>query len=303
MISLLARITRGIIRLYTYPFRKNHLSLSRSIKFKQKSYKPPKHYHYEIIKINGTKVEVLSPMNESIACIILFHGGGHTQGMNNMYRKAMEKLCKMTKCPVYSIDYETGSDLVYPSLHDESYLAYIGLYNKLKNKKIIAIGDSFGANLMLSTCLRLRDNHFPLPNALISISCFIDLAATGISYKTNCYNDPLYSLPKNQKFEDNEEFIRRKTPYCGKTSPFDKFLSPAYNEYSNFPEMLIQCGEVETSLSDNYTLYQKALLSNINVTLSIYRGMWHDFLFLTPFLKESKQAFKEIADFINKVIK
>lgn len=30
--------------------------------------------------------------------------------------------------------------------------------------------------------------------------------------------------------------------------------------------------------------------------------MWHDFQYLTPFLKESKTAWKEIGQFIDKVI-
>ena len=304
MISLGARITRAILRAYTYPYRKNHKSLSRSIKFKNKPYRPPKNCCYEVANINGTSVEILTPTNSnSNACIVQFHGGGHTQAMNGMYRKAAERLCNLTNCAVYSIDYKIGNELVYPSIHNECYSAYVGLCNdRLKDKCIIAIGDSFGANLMLSTCLKLRDENNLLPNALIVLSCFIDLAATGDSYKKNCYRDPLYSLPKNQCFECNEQFIRRKTPYCEETSPFNKLLSPAYAEYNDFPNMLIQCGEYETSASDSDMLYLKAKSAGVNATFTEYSGMWHDFQYLTPFLKESKNAWKEIGSFIKSYI-
>ena len=124
------------------------------------------------------------------------------------------------------------------------------------------------------------------------------MAATGDSYKKNCYRDPLYSLPKNQSFDDNEQFIRRKTPYCGNTSPYDKLLSPVYAEYNGFPDMLIQCGEYETSASDSQMLYLKAKSAGNNATFIEYSGMWHDFQYLTPFLKESKAAWKEIGQFI-----
>lgn len=302
MISLGARITRAILRAYTYPYRKTHKSLSRSIKFKEKPYRPTKNCHYEIANINGVSVEILTPDNSyNNACIVQFHGGGHTQAMNDMYRKAAERLCKFTKCTVYSIDYKIGNELVYPSVHDECYSAYVGLYrSKLKGKRIIAIGDSFGANLMLSACLKLRDEKVPLPHGLICISSYIDLAAMGSSYKKNCYLDPLYSLPKNQLYENNEHFIRRKTPYCGNTSPFDKFLSPAYAEYYDFPDMLIQCGEYETSASDSEMLYLKTKLAGVNATFTKFSGMWHDFQYLTPFLKESKIAWREIEQFIFK---
>lgn len=51
MMSFGAKITSWIIRLYTYKNRKNHLSLSRSVKFKNKKYNPPKGYSFEIKEI------------------------------------------------------------------------------------------------------------------------------------------------------------------------------------------------------------------------------------------------------------
>ena len=305
MMSFGAKITSAIIKLYTYKYRKNHLSLSRSVKFKNKKYTPPKGYYFEIKEFCGTKTEILSPNtpNDHYA-IVHFHGGGSTQKMNSMYRKVAEKLSKLSNLQVYSFDYKTGEELVYPSVHNECYTAYLNLISsELKDKKIIAIGDSFGANVLLSICLRLRDKNLPLPNAIVSISCCIDLAAIGSSYKKNCYRDPLYSLPKNQSFEKYENDIRRKIKYIGTASPYDMFLSPAYAEYHGFPPMLIQCGEAETSESDNDALYEKALKKGVKVKLTKYYGMWHDFQYLTPFLNESKQAWREIGEFINSIIK
>ncbi len=304
MMSFGAKITSWIIRLYTYKYRKNHLSLSRSVKFKNKKFNPPKGYRFEIKEIGGSKFEILSPNkpNENYS-IVHFHGGGSTQKMNSMYRKVAEKLSKLSNARVYSIDYKTGENLVYPSVHNECYTAYVNLISTiLKDKKIIAVGDSFGANIILSTCLRLRDNNLPLPEAIVSVSCCIDLAATGNSYEKNCYRDPLYSLPKNQSFKEHEKNIRRTIKYIGDSSPYDKYLSPAYAEFYNFPPMLIQCGDAETSESDNDVLYEKALQCGINAKRTKYYGMWHDFQYLTPFLKESKQAWQEISDFIHSIM-
>ncbi len=304
MMSLGAKITGSIIKMYTYKYRKNHLSLSRSIKFKNKKYDPPNGFKFEVKKFCGTEFEILSPKEpDERYAVVHFHGGGSTQKMNSMYRKVAEKLSKLSNAEVYSIDYRTGEELVYPSVHDECYTAYTELVSTvLKDRKIIAVGDSFGANVMLSICLKLRDKGRPLPDALISISCCIDLAATGKSYEKNCYRDPIYSLPKNQSFKEHEKDIRRIIKYIGNTSPYDMFLSPAYAEYHGFPPMLIQCGEAETSESDNDALYEKALKRGVKVKLTKYYGMWHDFQYLTPFLKESKQAWLEIGEFMNSVV-
>lgn len=304
MMSLGAKITSWFIRLYTYKYRKNHLSLSRSVKFKNKKYIPLKGYIFEIKEIGSSKFEILSPNKPNEDYVIVhFHGGGSTQKMNSMYRKVAEKLCKLSNAKVYSIDYETGENLVYPSVHDECYKAYVDLISTiLKDKKIIAVGDSFGANIILSTCLRLRDNNLPLPEAIVSVSCCIDLAATGSSYEKNCHRDPLYSLPKNQSFKEHEKDIRRIIKYIGNTSPYDKYLSPAYAEFDGFPPILIQCGEAETSESDNDILYEKALKCGVAAKMTKYYGMWHDFQYLTPFLKESKQAWQEIGEFMHSIM-
>lgn len=304
MMSLGAKITSWFIRLYTYKYRKNHLSLSRSVKFKNKKYIPLKGYIFEIKEIGSSKFEILSPNKPNEDYVIVhFHGGGSTQKMNSMYRKVAEKLCKLSNAKVYSIDYETGENLVYPSVHDECYKAYVDLISTiLKDKKIIAVGDSFGANIILSTCLRLRDNNLPLPEAIVSVSCCIDLAATGSSYEKNCHRDPLYSLPKNQSFKEHEKDIRRIIKYIGNTSPYDKYLSPAYAEFDGFPPILIQCGEAETSESDNDMLYEKALKCGVKTKMTKYYGMWHGFQYLTPFLKESKQAWQEIGEFIHSIM-
>lgn len=304
MSSIGAKITAAILRLYTYSYRKNHKSLSRSFRFKYKPYRPPKTFGYEVIRVCGTDIEILRPFKPDCRyAIVHFHGGGHTQPMNSMYRKVAERLCKISGCAVYSIDYKTADGLVYPSVHNECFSAYVGLREGLlKGLRVIAVGDSFGANLMLSACLRLRDNGLSLPCAIISVSCYIDLAASGKSYEDNCYKDPLYALPKNQKYEENQAFIRRITPYCGQTSPYNEYLSPAYADYEGFPYMLIQCGQSETSSSDSDMLYERAVNAGVNAKLTKYKDMWHDFQYLTPFLKESKTAWDEIGKFISDIV-
>ena len=222
--------------------------------------------------------------------------------MNSMYRKVAEKLSKLSNAEVYSIDYKTGEELVYPSVHDECYTAYVNLISTvLKDKKIIAVGDSFGANVLLSICLKLRKNNFLLPDAIVSVSCCIDLAATGSSYEKNCYRDPLYSLPKNQSFKEHEKNIRRTIKYIGDTSPYDMYLSPAYAEFDGFPPMLIQVGSYEMLLSDSVSVAAKAREQGCRVRLSIYEGMFHIFQMAAKLLPESRKAWVEIGKFIENV--
>lgn len=150
MISFAARAVRLILRLYTYPYRKHHKSLSRSIKLKNKKYVPPKGYGYSIISAGGVRVEMLSPPHPSGA-VIHFHGGGHTAGMNSMYRAMAEKYSKLCGATVFSIDYKTGSNLVYPSVHDEAFKAYEYISRTLSDSPFAVAGKrNFHKNVLLN---------------------------------------------------------------------------------------------------------------------------------------------------------
>lgn len=302
MISLGATAVKTVLRIATYPLRKNHMSLSRSVKIKSKPYTPPKDFDYKIETYGGIKTEILSFKRCSNEKIILhIHGGGAAMGMNTMYRKVAKRYAQ-TGYPVYSVDYNAGKEKVHPSLLNECFSAYEAMVKSgIKPHRVIMVGDSMGANLALALCLKLRDKGEELPRAIVTVSPFIDLTASGDSYRKNCYTDPIYSLPKNQSFEENEKYIRRKTPYCGVSDPKDPYLSPVFGDYKEFPPMLIQCGDCETSESDSDMLYERAKEAGVKVKLTKYEGMFHDFQYSAPFLKESKKAWNEIFCLINSV--
>lgn len=302
MISLGARAVKVVLRIATFRYRKNHMSLSRNVKLSSRPYTPPKNCNYRTEIFGGIRTEILSLKNCREEKIILhIHGGGGAMGMNSVYRKAAARYAK-AGYPVYSIDYNAGREKVHPSLLNECLSAYEGIIKSgIEPKNIIMAGDSMGANLALALCLKLRDEGKELPKGIVSLSPSVDLTASGESYQKNCYADPLYSLPKNQSFEENEKYIRRKTPYCGTCDPKDPYLSPAFGDYRGFPPMLIQCGDCETSESDSDMLYGRAKEAGVKVTLTKYEGMFHDFQLFAPFLRESNRAWAEIYSFIEEL--
>lgn len=297
--SLLSSIIRLALRIYTYKYRKHFASLSRSVSKTEKKYTPPKDIQYQVFKEGDIVFEKLVPKNAS-GYALQFHGGGYTSGMNYLYRKVAEKIALKCQCTVISIDYHFGEQQLFPLVHDSCFKIYCYLLqNDLKNQIFFAFGDSFGANLLLSTCLKARQQSLRLPNKVILISPYIDMSASGASYKFNCYNDPLYSLPKKYKYEQFAEQIKRISPYCNHHQLDDSTLSPLFAKYDEFPKTLILAGGYETSLSDSVLLAEKMKKVNILVNLNIFPKMWHDFFYLFPFLKESKTAWKEFFKFIN----
>jgi acetyl esterase/lipase len=89
--------------------------------------------------------------------------------------------------------------------------------------------------------------------------------------------------------------------YAGKTDFKHKYLSPAYGRFNNYPSMLMQVGSYEVPESDSITVYEKAKNDGVDVRLTRYYGMFHDFQMLFNLLPESKKAWNEVEDFIKEI--
>ena len=87
--------------------------------------------------------------------------------------------------------------------------------------------------------------------------------------------------------------------YGGKIPVNDPRLSPIYADLKNLPPTLIQIGGYELFVDEGIELLKKATADELNVTLSVYRGMPHDFAMLLPELDESVKSFIEIKNFVN----
>ena len=212
MTSFLGRLVKAAIRLYTFKFRRKQASVSRNIKIKNRKYNCPDRFVYNVGIFNGVKVESICPKGYNGDKIILqFHGGSAVMDMSSLfYRKVAEKYADLTGLAVYSIDYEAGRDKVHPSLLYDCFNAYKGLLESgIKPENIAAVGDSMGANLMLATCLKARDEGLPLPCALVSICGFLDNTASGQSYFVNAHKDPMYALPFYMSKETYSVRLRR----------------------------------------------------------------------------------------------
>lgn len=301
MISLGARIVKSAIRLFTFKYRRRQMSLSRNLRIKPRGYTCPKGFEYSVQIFNGVKVEQLIPLGQKQDTVILhFHGGGGAIGMDGLfYRLVAQKYAKISGLTVYSIDYSMGLDKVHPSFLNDCYAAYTGLIDSgIAPENIIAVGDSMGANLMLSVFLKARDEGLAMPRAAVSVCAYADCTASGESYRKNCHKDPMYALPFYMSADKYADRLRRLPAYIGDCDPRDPYISPAFADYKGFPKMLVVVGDCEVDESDSDMIYLRAVEAGVEVEYKKYKGMFHDFLYVVPFLKESKQAWRDIEKFI-----
>ncbi len=265
-------------------------------------WQPPK--GYTNTKINcGVPVELLKAEgSESEKLIFEIHGGAYVIGMTDLYRNMAVKYSKLAKgASVLNIDYRIAPEYVFPAALDDALAAWNWIIeNGWKPENITVVGDSAGGNLVLAMCLKLRDMGMALPEKIICLSPWADLASTGKSHETNHFNDPMFGVLKNAKPEPVKEDQKPMTAlYAGDTDLFNPYLSPVYGQYDNFPPMLIQVGSWEVLLSDSEMVYEKAIAKNVDAKLSVFEGMYHVFQQAGEFMPEGKKAWKEIEEFLN----
>lgn len=246
------------------------------------------------------KLELNTSEKERI--IFYIHGGAFQLPMSNMYRKLALDIAKKTKSIVYNIDYRVAPDNKFPTQIDDVIDAYKKITkDKATIKHVTIMGDSAGGNLTLLLTRFILDNRLFKPSCVVNLSPWTDLTANGDSYKENVYVDPMFGIKKDESYEKAKEELTKEfiLKYSGSAELTDPKLSPIFQSYKNFPNMITVVGTTELLLSDSIAIHNLAKAEGVNSILLKYPKMFHVFPVIS-FLKESKNARVKIYNFINK---
>jgi acetyl esterase/lipase len=245
----------------------------------------------EKVSAAGVNCEWIIPVN---ACedrvVVYLHGGGYVLGSLATARSLALPVARFSGERVLSVDYRLAPENPFPAALEDSLAVYQWILDKgIPSSKIVFIGDSAGGGLCLATILSLKNNCRPLPGGVICLSPWTDLAGTGDSIRNNLKIDPLFRKGGGPM---------KPSEYSGGESLTNPLVSPLYGDYHGFPPMLIHVGSDEVLLDDSVVLAEKARESGIDVTLKVWKGMWHVFHITGRMLPESSRSLKEISEFI-----
>lgn len=231
-------------------------------------------------------------LTENREVVLQLHGGGYVGKIKNAYRDFAVLYAKMPgERAVLSVDYRVAPEDPYPAALEDACAAYQWLLEMgCKGDQIIVAGDSAGGGLALALCLYLKDKGEALPKKLVLMSPWTDLAATGDSYETNFEKDPLFGNTTDSMIYSNA--------YYGENDPKLPYISPLYGDYEGLPPMLFQVGGAEMLLSDSARAAKKAKAAGCEVQLTIYDGMFHVFQLGMKKMKESREAWREVEEFL-----
>ncbi|HEY9281023.1 MAG TPA: alpha/beta hydrolase [Eoetvoesiella sp.] len=223
--------------------------------------------------------------------IFYLHGGGYQIGSVASHHNVMARLSTVSGHHVFAVEYRLAPEHRFPAALDDVFTAYQWLLEQGALPSNIAFcGDSAGGGLVVALLTLIRDQALPLPCAAVLMSPWVDMEASGDSYRLNANHDPV-----TQK----GMILLMARAYMGKNANFkNPFASPIYADLAGLPPMLIQVGQHEVLLDDARTLANAVRSVGGQVSLSIWQEMIHTFQLFTGRLDEADAAIAEASQFL-----
>jgi len=227
------------------------------------------------------------------AAILYLHGGGFQVGSTASHAELMAALSRATQCRVLGVDYRLAPENTLDDAIEDVAMAYRWLCRRPCASRTVVIGDSAGGNLALTLAIAARDcvdGTMSDAHALVLMSPWVDMTASGESYETRSAADPIHQRAMIQA-------LARKC--LGPSyATGDPRASPLFAQLAGLPSMLIQVGDRETLLSDATRLADRARDAGVPVSLQVWDGMIHVFQQFPNELREARDAIDAIGDFV-----
>jgi acetyl esterase/lipase len=258
--------------------------------------KLPEEILVEKVSIDKLNAEWVYTAEANEGKVILYlHGGGYVTGSAGTHRMLCASLTQKVKAKIFFPEYRLAPEYPFPAALEDATSAYRWLLAQgFEAENIVIAGDSAGGGLSLATIQALRDDNKPLPAGMICISPWTDLTMSYESHRSKANVEPILRADSLELWASS---------YAADTDLRNPLISPAFADFSGFPSMLIQVGSEEVLLDDAKELAKKAKFAGVDVTLSIYEGMWHVWHAAGEFLPESRAAFEVIGEFVQGVWK
>jgi acetyl esterase/lipase len=256
-------------------------------------YPPEPDIESQPVDASGVSAEWITASNARADRVVVYlHGGGFVMASVDTHRGLMGRISRSAGARVLGINYRLAPEFPFPAALEDATAAYRWLIaNHAKASDIVVAGDSAGGGLSLSTLVALRDATDPLPAAVVCLSPWVDMEATGDSMTTKATIDPV-----NQR----EGLLNNAKIYLGDGDRKAPLVSPLYADLTGLPPLLIQVGESEVLLDDSKRLAERASRYGVNVNLEVWPQMIHVWQLFAAVLPEARGAIEHIGAFIRK---
>ena len=214
-------------------------------------------------------------------------GGGFCFDAGDNHRQLVDQLAHSLQADACLIRYRLAPEHPFPAAFDDVSNGLDRLIADWGASKVVLVGDSAGAALILSATLARIAQDKPIPLRLAFLSALTDMAMTGRSHVENADADPLFGP---------QAIIHKAYHYLQGHNPTDPAASPYWADPTGLPACLFVVGSTEVMRDDSASFVAKAKAAGVDARLSIYDEAPHTFPLLAPF-PESTAAIQEVSAF------
>ncbi|MFE6527582.1 alpha/beta hydrolase fold domain-containing protein [Streptomyces rochei] len=229
--------------------------------------------------IEGMPVVTLIPKGvHPVGELLYTHGGAYVHPLVTAHWHIIGNLGLTTPLrvtvPLYALAPEHTGDETYPKLHK--------LYDSLTESglPLITAGDSAGGALTMALTVRARDEHRPLPGAVLLFSPYADATLTHPDIPVIEPRDPMLGS------EGLRWAVRR---WAGGRPLEHPWLSPVNDNLRALPRISVFHGERDILCPDAKKMVAKAKAAGTDAEINLYPDAFHVFVGL-PQLPESRAA-------------
>lgn len=251
----------------------------------------PEGVTYAEVDAGGVPAMWCTPIDGDADRVLVFtHGGGYVVGSMHTHRKLAGHLARAVGCRALVLDYRRAPEHPHPAQVEDAVAAYRWLLAQgIEPGNIATTGDSAGGGLCTSMVLKLRDLGEPLPAAIMPLSPFYDMEATGESLETRLEHDVLVK---------KEILLGMAGMFLGGGSPTDPLANPLHADLTGLPPVFIQVGDHESLLSDSERFVEKAHSAGVDVKCEVVPEMQHVFHFMAGRCREADDAIQRLAAWV-----
>ena len=221
---------------------------------------------------------------------LYLHGGGYFIGSCQSHRGFVSHIARESCSRTLLPEYRLAPENPFPAGLLDARAAYRFLLAQgYSPDRIVVGGESSGGGLTLALLQTLRDEGMPMPAGAVLLSPWTDLLGTGESLRTRARQDPWLRPAGIEIVADR---------YRGDTATDHPLVSPLYGDLNGLPPLLIHVGDDEILLDDSTRLADRARAAGVNVTLKVWKGLWHAFHAFYPWVPEARRAHGEIGEWV-----
>lgn len=243
-----------------------------------------------LVEAGGVHAEwIEAPESRSDRILFYLHGGAFSLRFPQVHAALTGRWCRRLQARALLPDYRLAPEYPYPAALDDCANAYRWLCGQADPRQIVCAGDSAGANLVLALVHRLKAQGEPLPRCAVLLSAVVDFTLSSPSLITNSGRDPMFTL---------EKIVGLRQHYATPERFLEPGLSPLFGDFTHFPPLLFQVGELEMLRDESLRAAARAYAVGVRVELEIWRHMTH--VFQTLPLPQAALADERIARFIER---